>query len=96
MDGDQSMISLIALLLPSSIILGVLLLAILGRRKIQVSELIGNSPSRLMNKNQRNSTNFVKVKTKMPTKGGVKIGECKDTDKWRCRTCKYLNDIEHV
>lgn len=51
MDGDQSMISLIALLLPSSIILGVLLLAILGRRKIQVSELIGNSPSRLMNKN---------------------------------------------
>lgn len=32
----------------------------------------------------------------MPTKGGVKIGECKDTDKWRCRTCKYLNDIEHV
>jgi hypothetical protein len=29
----------------------------------------------------------------MPNKGGVKIGECKDKDKWRCKTCKFLNDI---
>lgn len=32
----------------------------------------------------------------MPTKGGVKIGDVKDKDKWRCKTCKYLNDVEHV
>ena len=29
----------------------------------------------------------------MPTKGGVKIGECNDKDKWRCKTCKFLNLI---
>jgi len=27
----------------------------------------------------------------MPTKGGIKIGDNQDSDKWRCRTCKYLN-----
>lgn len=33
--------------------------------------------------------------TRMPKKGGVKIGDNTDTDKWRCRTCKHLNDIEY-
>ena len=28
----------------------------------------------------------------MPTKGGVRIGECKDEDRWRSRTCKFMND----
>jgi hypothetical protein len=32
----------------------------------------------------------------MPTKGGIRIGDNKDEDKWRCRTCKYLNDVEHI
>ena len=31
----------------------------------------------------------------MPTKGGVRIGNCNDKDKWRCKTCKHLNDIEN-
>jgi hypothetical protein len=31
----------------------------------------------------------------MPTKGGIRIGDNQDTDKWRCRTCKFLNEIVH-
>ena len=27
----------------------------------------------------------------MPKKGGVKIGDSTDSDKWRCKTCKRLN-----
>lgn len=30
----------------------------------------------------------------MPTKGGVKIGDNTDSDKWRCRTCKHLNPLQ--
>lgn len=30
----------------------------------------------------------------MPKKGGVKIGDSTDSDKWRCRTCKHLNPLE--
>jgi hypothetical protein len=29
----------------------------------------------------------------MPKKGGVRIGDSNDSDKWRCRTCKHLNSI---
>jgi len=29
----------------------------------------------------------------MPKKGGVKIGDNCDSDKWRCRTCKHLNPL---
>ena len=29
----------------------------------------------------------------MPIKGGIRIGDNTDKDKWRCRTCKFLNDI---
>ncbi len=29
----------------------------------------------------------------MPKKGGVKIGDNQDKNKWRCKTCKHLNDI---
>jgi hypothetical protein len=32
----------------------------------------------------------------MPTKGGIRIGDYKDKDKWRCKTCKYLNDINSI
>lgn len=32
--------------------------------------------------------------TKTQTKGGVRIGEYKLDDKWRCKICKYLNDID--
>ena len=32
-----------------------------------------------------------KEEYKMPKKGGVKIGDSNDSDKWRCRTCKHLN-----
>jgi hypothetical protein len=31
----------------------------------------------------------------MPKNGGVIIGNNQDNDKWRCRTCKYLNLIEN-
>ena len=31
----------------------------------------------------------------MPTKGGVKIGDNTDKSKWRCKTCKFLNDIKY-
>lgn len=30
----------------------------------------------------------------MPKKGGVRIGDSTDSDKWRCRTYKHLNSIE--
>jgi hypothetical protein len=29
----------------------------------------------------------------MPKKGGVKIGDNTDSDKWRCKTCKHLNTL---
>lgn len=35
-----------------------------------------------------------KGKTQMKS-GGVKIGDYKFDDKWRCKTCKFLNDIEN-
>ena len=33
-------------------------------------------------------------KTKIPIKGGIRIGDYKSDDKWRCKTCKYLNEVE--
>ena len=36
----------------------------------------------------------IQPKTKLPPKGGVRIGEYRKDDKWRCKTCKYLNDVE--
>ena len=29
-------------------------------------------------------------------KGPVRIGDNTDPDKWRCKTCKYLNDVESI
>lgn len=47
-------------------------------------------------KNSKIRTEKPKVETKerIPARGGVRIGEYKASDKWRCKTCKYLNDIE--
>ena len=43
-------------------------------------------PSKVENKHS--------TKTKIPTKGGVKIGDYNEDDKWRCKTCKFMNE-EH-
>ena len=46
-----------------------------------------------INKPKRNQSLKVEPKTRIP-KGGVKIGDYIKADKWRCRTCKYLNGVE--
>lgn len=46
------------------------------------------------NPKKKNQPPKVQPKVKIPIKGGVRIGENKDTDKWRCKTCKFLNDVE--
>ena len=59
------------------------------------------APQQTKNKKQQQQQNKKQVKptpvksSSIPNKGGVRIGECKDEDKWRCRTCKFLNDIEN-
>jgi hypothetical protein len=30
----------------------------------------------------------------MPKKGGVRIGDSSESDKWRCKTCKRLNPLD--
>ena len=51
---------------------------------------------------KQNKKNKSKVQTEqkeekregvMPKKGGVRIGDNTDEDKWRCPTCKHLNEI---
>ena len=49
--------------------------------------------------NRENNAVKAKKKTELkqeriPVRGGVKIGDNTDSDKWRCRTCKHLNGIE--
>lgn len=64
-----------------------------------MSRTVGSNSSGaqlLRPKNQKKSE--VKVEEKkeeyvMPKKGGVKIGDNTDSDKWRCRTCKHLNPL---
>lgn len=49
-------------------------------------------PKMANNKTQtKNKVEEKMEEPKMPTKGGVRIGDNQDTDKWRCRTCKFLN-----
>ena len=50
--------------------------------------------------NNKQNNNFKKQSTevkheRMPVRGGIRIGDNTDKDKWRCRTCKHLNDIEY-
>lgn len=53
----------------------------------------GTQMVRPINKKQSKTETKPKIETKqkVPIKGGIRIGEYKNNDKWRCKTCKFLN-----
>ena len=48
-------------------------------------------PPKKKNQPATKTENKPSIKQKIPTKGGIKIGDYNDDDKWRCRTCKFMN-----
>jgi hypothetical protein len=55
------------------------------------TQLLRQNKAGIKQEHKKSKTQTEKKPSIMPKKGGVKIGEYHEDDKWRCKTCKFIN-----